>query len=77
MYTELRKAFTGEPYKANEDLDAALLEIERLRKDAERYAWLKSRPIDWSIEHHRNGWATTYARNELDAAIDKAMKGQP
>lgn len=38
MYTELRKAFTGEPYKANEDLDAALLEVERLRKDAERTA---------------------------------------
>lgn len=52
-------------------------EAEGLRKDAERYAWLKSRPIDWSIEHHRNGWATTYARNELDAAIDKAMKAQP
>lgn len=31
MYTELRKAFTGEPYKANEDLDAALLEIEALK----------------------------------------------
>jgi len=29
MYTELRKAFTGEPYKANEDLDAALTEIGR------------------------------------------------
>lgn len=43
MYTELRKAFTGEPYRANEDLDAALLEVERLRKDAERYQWLKER----------------------------------
>lgn len=31
MYTELRKAFTGEPYRANEDLDAALLEIEALK----------------------------------------------
>lgn len=29
MYTELRKAFTGERYKANEDLDAALTEIGR------------------------------------------------
>lgn len=29
MYTELRKAFTGEPYKGNEDLDAALTEIGR------------------------------------------------
>jgi hypothetical protein len=29
MYTELRKAFTREPYKANEDLDAALTEIGR------------------------------------------------
>ncbi len=31
MYTELRKAFTGEPYRANEDLDSALLEIEALK----------------------------------------------
>lgn len=38
MYTELRKAFTGEPYKANEDLDAALLEVEALRaKESELY----------------------------------------
>lgn len=88
MYTELRKAFTGEPYKANEDLDAALLEVARLRKDAERYAWLRAQPDDctapridicqWTCEdgdsvNQGNGLRGIAA----DTAIDEAMKGQP
>lgn len=81
MYTELRKAFTGEPYKANEDLDAALLEAERLRKDAERYAWLRSEHeradpvchLTWKLGGQRNGseWVNT-AR--LDSDIDAAIR---
>lgn len=43
MCAELRQEFTGELYRANEDLDAALAECERLRKDAMRYRWLKER----------------------------------
>lgn len=50
--------------------------IKKLAADAERYRWLKNKPWGWSIEHHHDGWATTYGRNELDAAIDKA-RGKP
>ena len=81
MYTELRKAFTGEPYKANEDLDAALLEIERLRKDAERYAWLREKPgadLKYGPEQYTRVCAVCQNYGEdLDEAIDEAMKGQP
>lgn len=53
MYTELRKAFTGDPYKANEDLDAALLEIERLRKDTERPSvdYVFGKPPKYSLSY--------------------------
>lgn len=77
MYTELRKDFTGEPYKGNEDLDAALAECERLRKDAERYAWLRHGDNDEKVLCNgpvaKDYWYLP--RNErLDAAIDTAMK---
>lgn len=89
MYTELRKAFTGEPYKANEDLDAALLEVTRLRKDAERYAWLRdkaqyhggTRPVAWLTRSNGDGTPDSHLTwldyEDLDEAIDEAMKGQP
>ena len=59
MYTELRKAFTGETYKANEDLDAALLEIQRLRAELDRahkvaaliHEGLKTIPQDEPTQH--------------------------
>lgn len=54
MYTELRKAFTGEPYRANEDLDSALLEIELLRKDAALVAARERERIAAWIEPQRN-----------------------
>lgn len=71
MYTELRKAFTGEPYRANEDLDAALLEVARLRKDAGRYRLLRECGVD-SYEACGSG-------DKLDAECDAAIakKGQP
>lgn len=47
-------------------------ERDELAADAERYRWLRNKPLDWSIEHHHDGWATNYGRGELDAAIDKA-----
>lgn len=75
MYTELRKAFTGEPYKANEDLDAALLEVARLRKDAERYAVVR-RGQHWSVI---DGIGDPLTGDRLDAGIDAviAEKGKP
>lgn len=71
MYTELRKAFTGEPYRANEDLDAALLDVARLRKDGGRYRLLRECGVD-SYEACGSG-------DKLDAECDAAIakKGQP
>lgn len=72
-YIELRKAFTGEPYKANEDLDAALLEIERLRKDAERYQFLRYCDLDEMAQEYWPG-GDVPTGEALDSAIDAAMK---
>lgn len=47
---------------------------EDVAHDAQRYRWLRSRPLDWSVEHHTNGWSTCYGLMELDAAIDAARK---
>lgn len=64
-------------------------EIESLRKDAERYRWLRKNKFIWShfgyIEHgHKKvvglefNWFPTEAdkptREHLDSAIDEAMK---
>ncbi|WP_228897777.1 hypothetical protein [Acidovorax sp. Leaf73] len=92
MYTELRKAFTGEPYKANEDLDAALLEIEGSRKDAGRYKflrkchWTDSPPtyVVTTLEGLKLN-AMTYSDDRLDEVLDARVaanstatqKGQP
>lgn len=54
---------------------AAVPAVGQEAQDAARYRWLRERPLDWSVEHHRNGWSTCYGRNELDAAIDAARAG--
>ena len=45
-------------------------EIERLRKDAERYRWLRTQP-EWL------GWEHDFRSDEIDREVDAAMKGQP
>lgn len=42
-------------------------ELERLRKDAERYQWLRSRPIFWAPFGHEA------SAEKLDSGIDAAM----
>lgn len=78
MYTELRKAFTGEPYKANEALDAALLEVERLRKDAERYRFLRDTCwLDTPLEHVICLQLNAKWDRAIDEAIDTAKETKP
>lgn len=99
MYTELRKAFTGEPYRANEDLDAALLEIEalkaqeselctlyglaqaeckKLRKDAERYQFLRDTCwLDTPLEHVICLQMNAKWDRAIDEAIDAAKETKP
>lgn len=54
-------------------------EVEALRKDAERYQWLRDqRQGDWGIcgWHDSDEWAwDTRPAEVVDAAIDAAMKG--
>jgi hypothetical protein len=61
-------------------------ELERVRKDAERYQWLRENCLDWEVDgEHR--WGALHFDNSsgsegifadapesLDAAIDAAMK---
>ena len=54
-------------------LSNAANEIEQLRKDAERYAALR-RGQKWSVV---DGIGNTLRAEELDTAIDAAMKGTP
>ena len=56
------------------------LEIEALRKDAERYRWLRDLCGDTSIGVYEHPWDNTMrnwlANDQLDAAIDAAIKEQ-
>jgi hypothetical protein len=58
-------------------------EIERLRKDAERYRWLRgdscadssSRWTQWEVRCWRApAWTADLRRVDLDAAVDESMK---
>lgn len=55
----------------------AAVEIERLRRDAERYSWLRNDPpTSMCVRIKREGYAALYTDGaELDAAIDAAMQG--
>lgn len=48
-------------------------ENEALRKDAERYRWLRDEAYGYFWVNHGG----CYPRRGLDVAIDAAMKGQP
>jgi phage-related tail protein len=70
-YIELRAAFTGEKYTANEDLDAAMSEIEGLRKDAERWKLATEQAEFYSMVVDGTGLLCS-TLPEAEAAIDAA-----
>ena len=70
------------------EMEAAAEEIMRLRKDAERYRWLRDKALDvvacWERGGQQEPWcvigtcaddAVPCSGTELDAAIDAAMNG--
>lgn len=63
-----------------ESIDALKAEVERLRKDAERYRWMVHQPETAVSRSIQTMWAnckTNYpSPAEWDAAIDAAMKGK-
>lgn len=84
--------FDGHLAQAAAELRRLHAENEALRKDAERYRWLRETRFIWGDFRHISGvnptavglefgWfptdAAKPARADLDAAIDAAMKGQP
>jgi len=84
-YIELRAAFTGEKYTANADLDAAMSEIEGLRKALAPFAAYEhvrstiggttpKEGVLWGC-HSRAGSAEITVE-DMQAAID-AVKGAP
>lgn len=56
-------------------------QIERLRKDAERYRWLRHGDNDEAVVrmsgNKRNNYPFLLRNEELDAVIDAKMKEQP
>ena len=63
-----RDAHFGEMMRALERVDAMKAECEKLRKDAERYRWLRDGNGYYPEENYLRGGV------ELDAAIDAAMQ---
>ena len=61
---------------------ALTAERDALRKDAERYRWLKHRDLPWSYTDHPKSmvvtrWRSGHSPDEIDAAIDAAMTKEP
>lgn len=69
---------------AHSRAEAAEAELARVKKDAERYRWLRDdegfAAIDWDAnlrvpEMPLEWWETATGGDQLDAAIDAAMQG--
>src|SRR5690606_1593066 len=73
-----RDAHFGELMRALEQVDALKAECEKLRKDAERYRWLRDKCDRWDgglvdakvTEFSLSSWSG----DDLNAAIDAAME---
>lgn len=61
-----------------DERDLLKAENEALRKDAERYRWLRSKEAECNVEipmDDGRGWVLPGYLDELDAAIDAALEG--
>lgn len=68
------------------DHEQVLAENERLRRDADRYRWLRGgsdvpassvRWPRWEVRHWDGHWWQTLFAEHMDAAIDAAMACEP
>lgn len=69
MEQELTKAYSDRAKIAGELMNMTA-ERDALRSDAERYRWLKTNP-QWM------GWEQDFRPDEVERAIDAAMKEKP
>lgn len=87
MLHELQQRQSHELHDATAALTAAreqaaqsAAELERVRKDAERYRWLRimasmtDRDNEWTVAKHLGGVAFRYRQFDLDSAIDQASR---
>lgn len=79
FYTRHVDAMTGEGLHAKSAIAAELahrdMQIEALRKNAERYKWLRDE--EGALDTFVSAYWNTATPEALDAAIDAAMKGTP
>jgi hypothetical protein len=71
VYMELRQEFTGRPYSTNDVVDALQRENAELRKDAERYRWLRQ----YDVDSYRACGKLERLDSEIDAAKDNDGAG--
>lgn len=75
-----RDTHFGALMRALEQVDALQAECEKLRKDAERYRWLRdahaAHPISLTICSANDWGLKPWSGDDPDAAIDAAMKGE-
>jgi hypothetical protein len=74
-----REAATEETLRLRETLAASRAEVEGLKKDAERYRWLRDSKLSrhWSVANTcavGRGHEFSYRGSPLDTAIDAAME---
>lgn len=60
----------------------AMAERKALAPDALRYRWLRSRDLPWSHKSYPQSmvvtrWSSGHSPDEIDAAIDAAMRSEP
>ncbi len=75
--------FDGEYELRSSDISALLAEVEGLRKDAERYRWLREHadvtldePVQIVTDQGHRIHVTAFCRHETDRAIDAALAAQ-
>lgn len=69
QYTETEQRLTNTLRTTTEALKQVTAERDALRADAERYRFIHTRP-EWL------GWDEDFDHRDIDAIVDRAMKGE-
>ena len=77
--TEQEQRLTNTLRQTTEALTLVTAERDALRADAERYRWLRDRDLPWSHKTYPQSmvvtrWSSGHSPDEIDAAIDEAIR---